>query len=303
MRRFLVKLAIFLTPLLLMLFLIEYRLRRIPNYDIVKRNYLERSINDVEVFVLGSSHAYCAINPRLLGSHAFSIAYYNQDTYYDTRIMLKYLPRAGKAKLVIVPISYFTFERMLEYNVADWRISYYYRFWDIPYETRKFRFEDYSLIALYGFEQTRVFLLKGFEEKVDETGGYAALQKQNTRAILNPRPTLDLQHRYMQTKFIPRNVQYLSEMFDALKARDIKAVIVTTPCFHTYYENMKPETYQRMQDEIQALCQKYQLEYYNYLKDPRFPMDDFYDSDHLNARGAEKFSQILRDEVVSKYVK
>ncbi len=44
--------------------------------------------------------------------------------------------------------------------------------------------------------------------------------------------------------------------------------------------------------------QKYNLGYYNYLKDDRFSAEDFFDSDHLNTRGAEKFSRLLRDEII-----
>lgn len=48
--------------------------------------------------------------------------------------------------------------------------------------------------------------------------------------------------------------------------------------------------------------QKYNLGYYNYLKGERFSAADFFDSDHLNTRGAEKFSRLLRDEIIEKYV-
>ena len=57
-----------------------------------------------------------------------------------------------------------------------------------------------------------------------------------------------------------------------------------------------------MQKEIQTLQQKYGLEYYNYMTDERFVAEDFGDSDHLNTQGAKKFSRILKDEVIEKYI-
>jgi hypothetical protein len=36
---------------------------------------------------------------------AFSLAYVSQDLYYESRIVLKYLPQAKEVRLVIVPIS------------------------------------------------------------------------------------------------------------------------------------------------------------------------------------------------------
>lgn len=37
-------------------------------------------------------------------------------------------------------------------------------------------------------------------------------------------------------------------------------------------------------------------------RDERFDIDDFQDADHLNTKGAEKFSVFLRDEIIKKYV-
>ena len=35
------------------------------------------------------------------------------------------------------------------------------------------------------------------------------------------------------------------------------------------------------------------VEYVNLIDDPRFTPEDFFDSDHLNGRGAEKLSRLL----------
>ena len=39
-----------------------------------------------------------------------------------------------------------------------------------------------------------------------------------------------------------------------------------------------------------------------YLRDERFTTEDFFNIDHLNRRGAEKFSRILNEDVVKRYV-
>jgi hypothetical protein len=64
---------------------------------------------------------------------------------------------------------------------------------------------------------------------------------------------------------------------------------------------MNAKRYLRMQNEIKYLSQKYDLEYYNYLRDKRFTAEDFFNSNHLSTKGAEKFSRILKDEVVAKH--
>ena len=51
---------------------------------------------------------------------------------------------------------------------------------------------------------------------------------------------------------------------------------------------------------INVLSKKCNIPYYDYFKGDRFEESDFYDNDHLNFMGAEKFSKILDNETVSK---
>ena len=307
MIRFVAKLIIFLSPIVLLLGFVEHRLTQIPTGYKTKRMYLERNIDKAQVIITGSSHSYYGIKPQLLGAPAFSIAYVSQDIYYDTRILLKYLPQAKSAKLVIVPISYSTLENMLEDSPEAWRTSYYYRFWDIPHASTRFRFADHSFIALYGPQQARSFLWSGVPtvgpEAMDESGGTAGLGNPNPATVTDASATIKRHNAGMKVEYATQNRKYLEELFAALKARGIQIVIVTTPTFHSYYDNLNPTAYGLMQQEIDELRAKYGLEYRNYLKDSRFTLEDFSDSDHLSTAGAEKFSQILRDEVVRQHLK
>ena len=305
MRRFITKLAVFLAPILIMVVVVEYRLRSVPNDYMTKRAYLERSIDRIQILVVGSSHAERGVLPQRLGAPAFSIAYGSQDVYYDNKILSAYLPRAKNLKLVLVPMSLFSFWGKLDESVEAWRTSYYYHFWGIPPASRRLSLADYSLIALYGIPETRRLLWNGFRPthpiEIDEAGGDTRLRVTNLKTVMDASVPLE-RHSAMKPENIAENRRYFEEMLDALKARGIRAVLFTTPCFRTYYEKMSPEVYRLMQDEVQRLRQKYGLDYYNYLTDPRFGVEDFSDSDHLSTKGAEKFTEILRDEVVKKYI-
>jgi hypothetical protein len=304
--RFIFKLLIFLSPILLMLGLIEHKLASVNSGYRTKRTFLERSIDRDQVIIVGSSHPYYGIKARSLGVPAFNAANVAQDVYYDSRIILKYLPQATNLKLVIVTISYFTFETRLEDYSEGWRAFHYARFWGIPHANGAFRVEDYSLIALYGVPQTRAFLLNGFaasNQTIDEDGSMGDFIGPDRAAAANGRASAELQAKILNPKYVARNVQYLGEMFDALKTKGVNAVIITLPGLPAYYENLRPDVYHLMQDEIQFFCRKYGLSYYNYLKDPRFTVDDFMDGNHLNTQGSEKFSRILRDEIIARAIK
>jgi hypothetical protein len=58
-----------------------------------------------------------------------------------------------------------------------------------------------------------------------------------------------------------------------------------------------------MQETIKQITEKYGVPYFNYLRDDRFTEEDFVNSDHLNNKGAEKFSYILNEDVVKRYVR
>jgi hypothetical protein len=52
-----------------------------------------------------------------------------------------------------------------------------------------------------------------------------------------------------------------------------------------------------MYSTIEMIKNKYHLSYFNHFKDDRFVEDDFWDDDHLNDVGAEKFTRILNEEI------
>lgn len=306
MRRFLLKLLLFLGPIVLALGLVECGLSRLQTGYATKRGLLERNIGGARVLVTGSSHAYYAVQPRLFGVPAFNTAYVSQDIYYDTRIVLRYLPRAPNLRLVVVSVSYFSFEAVTEDSMAAPRVPFYTRYWDIPPATPGRWAADYSYIALHGAERTRAHLWDFFRnsdaEHIDPEGGNAVLPVSNRNAVESGAVAVARHHSSMKVHNLPKTVRWMEEMLAALQARGVAVVLITTPVSRSYRERIDPAAYARMQEAVGGLCRKYGLEYRNYLADSRFTPEDFADSDHLVARGAEKLSLILRDEVLSRYV-
>jgi len=54
-----------------------------------------------------------------------------------------------------------------------------------------------------------------------------------------------------------------------------------------------------MYELTHKFVQENNLPYFDYLKDPRFKADDFYDSNHLSDVGAIKFTKILDKDIRS----
>lgn len=310
MKRFLIKGLIFAAPFVLLLSFIEYRLSKIPNGYNTKKKFLERRVSGYEVLITGSSHAFTGIDPSTLDCQAYNIAYLGQSLYYDSQLVLKYLDEMRSLKLLVVPISYQSLEYRLRNNPNDrWREDFYYRYYGIPKEEERdawFDPVDYSFIALYGIDESRLYVRNGFrpriEGKIDENGwGNIGELSNITGEIAKDR--IAHHHSIMRPEVINDNLSALSNMFEKVRAKNIAIVIVTTPISQAYADNISPERYARMQEGIDRLRKSYGVEYFNYFVDRRFTVDDFRDSDHLNARGAEKFSRIIKDDFVTRHIK
>ena len=103
----------------------------------------------------------------------------------------------------------------------------------------------------------------------------------------------------MKPANLPRNIARLEQLLEELRAQGVNVLFVTLPVTRFYRDKMQPGAYQRMQEALDCLTRKHQLEYLNYTFDPRFNDGDFQDGDHLNCRGAEKVSRLLGEEVVA----
>ena len=83
-----------------------------------------------------------------------------------------------------------------------------------------------------------------------------------------------------------------------MQIKKIHVVFLTTPVHHYYYENIDLIKLQKLHDTMIFLMNKFHTSYFDYLKDARFTNRDFYNIDHLNSIGVEKFTRIIKDEVV-----
>ena len=99
---------------------------------------------------------------------------------------------------------------------------------------------------------------------------------------------------------VEKNYKCLKEIAEFCKSHNIKLVLVTTPCWHTYYDNLGQEQLSKVYELTQKITDEYGYQYFNYLKDNRFIAEDFYDSNHLSDVGAEKFTKMLRDTLRTK---
>jgi len=299
--RLLFKLCILLAPILFATGYVEHELVSVPNGYNMKRDRIEQRILGIEVLITGSSHSFYGIRPKALNQNAFSLAYISQDLFYDTRLLLKYAPKAPNLKLVIIPISYFSLESKLENTVERWRCPFYHIVFGFPV-VKPLDIANYSLIALYGASESQSLMFRRFKprstELIEDDGGPPHGLQTVEKSDLSSDTTLARHEGSMRFSLIYENVSYINEAVETLERRGVAVVFITTPVYKSYYSRLNQSAYKRMQETIGAMRAQNGIHYYNYMEDSRFDEADFADCDHLNASGMAKFTEILKNEVV-----
>jgi hypothetical protein len=311
MRRFFLKTLALGIPFALFLGAYEFRVSRVhPNSFSVKKAFLERQAQDVEVLVLGSSHGYYDVLPGLLGIPAFNLADLGQSLFYDRALLKKYLGRMPSLKLVVLPVSYFSLGYQIDDGIEYWRGYYYYKFyglhhrdWRQDWNVRNF--SDYFLCdeQLGGTRNVFFGKIKDVSADYDALGGWTnrVADKAGEKPLSlseSAQVVLERHHDLMKSQHVQENVAILEDIIHELKGRGIKLVLVTTPVTRYYSDGMNAGQYQQMQDILKRLSSDYGVNYYNYGLDSRFSDEDFFDGDHLNLRGAQKFSLLLKADVI-----
>lgn len=300
MKKFFVTIIHFVLPLVMVLSLLEYGLRHIPNDYSYKNQWLKDNVSSIRILSLGSSHGYYGIKPDYFPLNAFNAAHISQSLKYDEFIYNKFLYKADSLQYVILPISYFTLFHSLEQGAESWRIKNYCLYYHYPFHKFKFKYNSEvlgsklignikRLYSYFRYDKTaiyvdslgwgRYYLLDNRDQNWKNSGIIAA--KRHTKEVIDETILIE-------------NMERLDNIIDKCKEKDIICILLTTPTYQTYRENLKEEQLNLMLHLCDSIADvNDNVLYLNMLSDTRFNEDDFYDADHLNEYGAEKLTRII----------
>lgn len=301
------KLIIILLPIFTLVIIFELLARAIPTSYKTKHNNLMNKKDQLEILVLGSSHANFGIDPQYFGRAAFNISNTSQCLYQDYNVLLKYLPECKNVKMVIVPISYFTLQTELALSPEAWRCMNYSVYMgvkgDESHSVFDLRYQS-ALVLWDGPIGVIRSLRKNKKLDINEYGYQAPdKSKKDINEVINDsagEARVQYHDKIMKYDLLNYNIVILNKLIDELKKRNIKIVFVTTPVYKTYYQHISKKNYETMINVLNDISQKKSVTYFNYFNDNRFEINDFMDNDHLNNAGAKKFSVILKNEVIDK---
>ncbi len=302
MRYFLLKVGLFLLPLLALGVAVDVLLRRIPNDYAYKRAYLDAHAGEIETLVLGSSHAFYGVDPAYLEGNAFNAAYVSQSIDIDALIFAKYRARMSRLKTVIVAVSYESLYYQLSAGAGAWRARNYALYYglDVGTEARRhlealsFRLpENAGRVVNYHFRHrnylTSVPLGWGTDHR---EAGMADLAASGRSAAEHHHHDVNLSAA--QQRFRENEVA-LEKLIAWCAARDVQIVLVTLPAHVSYREHVKADQWTPTEAALHRMAAHYDdCVYVNLLADPRFTDGDFHDGDHLAEVGARKLTGVIR---------
>ena len=95
---------------------------------------------------------------------------------------------------------------------------------------------------------------------------------------------------FLPTKLV---LNELNQLITALQKKGVTSIFFSTPTFKDYNTNLNSGIINNNRVDAEILCKKYNMEFWDYAKDNDFIKDEFFNPDHLNKKGAARFSRIL----------
>ena len=92
-------------------------------------------------------------------------------------------------------------------------------------------------------------------------------------------------------------LQELDHLITNLKARNIIPIFFSTPTFKEYNHKLDSNIINNNAITTKILCEKYNMQFWDYAINNNFTKEEFFNGNHLNKKGSERFSKILMSEL------
>ena len=211
---------------------------------------------------------------------------------------------------LVLNIDYWSPFSSLETSDEWWRAKNYSIYYGSAYHQGEIKY-NYELavhkLSTFKNALTGLKIILGLGQysniNVNELGfGVNYLSKNRSLDWHNGKPNA-LRHNVwiegeMPLNLINTNRKYVSAIIEKFVQRDIKVLLITSPTYKTYRENLDTN-YLKLKDEF---CRSFVNEgnnvaFADFSNDIRFVEEDYFDANHLNEIGAKKFTTIVNDQL------
>ncbi|MDR0798379.1 MAG: hypothetical protein LBN18_01260 [Dysgonamonadaceae bacterium] len=292
MKSYLVRILLFISPLLLLLIGTEIYLRQRPsNFKDKKEQFLEKT-GSIEILITGSSHAQNGLIADQFTLPAYNLAFGSQSLYFDKRITEQYLPQMPRLKYVLIALEYMSLYSEHDEN----RDFFYHAYYGIDFPGRSFWKESLSqTFFVYDPRETVHLIVDDWKPAGKSVDPWTAPDHFDyEKEVLSPeknRTRAEVFQRVIEAwQGDDRVLKDLESFIADLQAHNVTPILINFPCPPTLRSLHDPKILAANQQAIDYLTTKYNILYLDYWDDDSFTTFDYFDPDHLNVHGAEKLS-------------
>jgi hypothetical protein len=297
---FLMKLALFL-PLIL-LFLGAYVLSSRESSYRIKRANLIKNADQIELLSFGSSHGYYGFNPdRIRCMKAYNMANVSQSLILDSKLLNKYQPQLPRLKAAVFFISYFSFEGLTTSVVEPGRNSFYVRYYGLS-ETPDGWYDLPAHLMMLSVVTKDLFhqaLSSAPDRNLGENGWYHDASDGTKTGLINDdmgKFRVELHEKLMDAKFQPLILEEFENALNHLP-ESTQAYLVISPVLANYAKFENPRRWENVLFTVGQLAQKHANVKVITSPDSLLSETDFMNPDHLNIKGANKFTDYLNSKI------
>lgn len=243
-----------------------------------------KNLSDKDTLVLGSSHI---ADGYQVAENEISLAFHSQDLYYSYNLYK--LTRQSNIKNVILSFSVFSDGyTVIKTNEAKLCIPIKlilgipYQYDDVAKEKRLYLFEHQYKRGIKKSRKSG----KKYEKKIIALNGDFDLN------VIKKRATSHYKNHLRPVS----QMEYFNKILEETKVNNQNLYVVITPVTKMYRDELPPsdEIFSGMKNLAKSYSHCKVLDYFN---DDSFTLEDFYNGDHLNYKGAEKLTKLIKSEM------
>lgn len=293
-RKFILRVSFFLSIILIAYIILGYYVYESRNTYHIKKEILDNKHNDVEILILGNSHALFGVDPSYFKKNTINLANANQSLYYDLLIADKFISQMPHLKAIAINLSFFTFNYQLDDSPENWRRNYYYYYWGM---------EPLNNDVQYYKEMVNLplrMLKRGIQtsDLIDSLGFQKATGKRNFYEDVSGLITrVDIYAEMYYKGTSEKNLHLLNEIYKMAKERGIRLFFFMTPKHYLYIENFDENIITDFEEQRNSSELISKIVFFDERSNEDFANEYFKDFDHLNVQGAKKFSILLSDHI------
>jgi len=304
MKKFIFKTSLFSLPIIILAFFIDYSLKQIPNDYSHKKKYLDQHSQKIQVLIFGDSQTYYGINPVYFSKKTFNASHRSQTLNFDYEVFKKFQNNLDSLEILILSVSYFSLFGKLENGFEAWRTKNY----AIYYGIHSYSIYDHSELLSNKLVDNLYRLYSYYFKNEDaitctDLGWGSIYKSENSEDLYETGKRAALRHT--EDAFSEKNVNTFTENLKILNSilaycnqRKISLVFLTTPTYHTYRDHLNDELVQKMMKTVNDFVKEHPYCYFfNYFDHTDFVAEDFFDGNHLNEIGVEKFSVLVNERL------